>query len=183
LSFDLDNLLTAPWAPGLGITNYAWQVTDGPPHCLSIPPPTSVPGQAVFTLLPAGTTVPVECIGTWRARVTVTDDEPAPTTLTGQATAVVVMANCPGEVCIDYPTTATYQYVELADNTDVEIPYHLTSALYGDPIFDLGARLELSIFHESDPTTPVYTGQFDYGVLSVLMAGRPTADWAGYRND
>jgi len=180
LSFDLDNLLTSTYSAGLGITNYAWNVTNGPPTCPIVPTAPNGANATKIELFAAGSIVPQLCAGTYSIGVTVTDDDmPA---LSAVGSTAVVIGNCPLEVCIDYPTTANFQYVEFAENTDVIIYYHLNSAIYSNPIFARGQRVELALFHESDSTTPVYTGQFDYDVLSASLSGASVAHWHGYTN-
>lgn len=179
-SFDLDNLLHGPYRPGLGITNYAWRIINAPPLCTTLPTPPSGSSASTFELYPAGSAIPLGCHGGWILGATITDDEMPGLTAAGEE--AITIGNCPGEICLDYPTSANYKYVELADNTDVTIFYHLNSALYANPIFSGGARVELALFHESSLTLPAYTGQFDYDPLMFSLGGYPTVHWHGFTN-
>ncbi|HXD32505.1 MAG TPA: hypothetical protein VN643_15390 [Pyrinomonadaceae bacterium] len=179
-SFDLDNLLHGPYSPGLGITNYSWRIINAPALCTTLPTPPSGASANTFELYPAGTAIPLGCHGGWTVGVTITDDEMPGLTASGDE--AITIGNCVGEICIDYPTTANYKYVEFADNTDVTIYYHLNSALYANPIFSGGARAELALFHESSLTLPVYTGQFDYDPLMLSLGGYPAVHWHGFTN-
>ncbi|MEK6373547.1 MAG: hypothetical protein AABO58_12715 [Acidobacteriota bacterium] len=177
-SFDFDNLITSNYVPGLGITDYTWQLTAAPATCTSLPTPPAASNATSFQLYPAGAVIPLACQGIWGAGLTVTDDD-APA-LQGRNETVVVIYNCPGEVCIDYPTEANYKYVELVDQTDVTVYYHVNSAVYQLTYLASGLRMELALFHESDLTTPAYVGQFDYDILALATGGTPAAHWHGF---
>ncbi|MBP7112897.1 MAG: hypothetical protein KBA82_07970 [Nitrosomonas sp.] len=186
LSFDLDNLITPPHTHGcsiLGICNFHWQYLLAPSGCPSPPVPISGVGAETFQLYAAGTAIPTLCHGNYLLGVTVTDDDmPA---LTNFAQIPLSIGNCNGEICIDYPTSTNYKYVEFADHTDVTIFYHLNSALYANPLFANGVKLEMALFHDSDPnlTTPIYTGQMDFDVLSAVNMGYAAAHWHGFTNN
>ena len=180
-SFDLDNLITSPSTPGcnsLGICNFQWQYLLAPAGCQSLPVPTSGSDAATFQLYATGTLIPTLCHGSYLLGVTVTDDDIP--SLSSFAQIPLSIGNCPGEICIDYPTTANYQYVEFAESTDVTVFYHLNSALYANPLFGSGVRLEVALFHEDNLVNPVWTGQVDYDILSASYSGYAAAHWSGY---
>jgi hypothetical protein len=186
-SFDPDNLLAAPYSPGIGIARFEWQYLLAPSGCSSLPPapmPGGAAQAATFILYGQGSIVPVLCQGSYLLSVKVTDDEAPPDALSNFVAVPLSIGNCPSEICIDYPTTANYKVVQLSDNTDAFIFYHLNAALYGNPAFAKSVRLELALFHESDSTlaNPVYTGQIDYDVLAASLGGSGVAHWHGYAN-
>lgn len=179
-SFDLDNLIASPYALGLGISNFAWQYLLAPAGCQAPPAPPSGAGAATFQLFAGGSAIPTLCHGSYLLGVTVTDDDQPPLSTFTQVPLSI--GNCPGEICIDYPTSANYKYVEFAERADVTVFYHLNSALYANPLFAHGVRLELALFHESDLANPAWTGQVDYDVLSALYMGYAAANWPGFTN-
>ncbi len=187
-SFDLDNLATAPYSPGLGISRFEWQYQLAPFGCTAVPPPPA-PGNAAqaatFVLYPAGSTVPTSCQGSYLLGLLVTDDEMPPNQLSGFTTIPLSVGNCPSEICIDYPTTANYKFLQAGDSAGAFVFYHLNAALYANPAFAQSVRLEFALFHESDTALaqPVYTGQVDYDVLAASLGGYGVAHWHGYASD
>ncbi|MCE4555050.1 PKD domain-containing protein [Roseateles cellulosilyticus] len=187
-SFDLDNLATAPYSPGLGISRFEWQYQLAPFGCTAVPPPPA-PGNAAqaatFVLYPAGSTVPTACQGSYLLGLLVTDDEMPPNQLSGFTTIPLSVGNCPSEICIDYPTTANYKFLQAGDSAGAFVFYHLNAALYANPAFAQSVRLEFALFHESDTALaqPVYTGQVDYDVLAASLGGYGVAHWHGYASD
>jgi hypothetical protein len=183
-SYDPDNLISPPHSQGcsfLGICNFQWQYLLTPKDCSSLPVPISGVDAETFQLYAAGTVIPTLCHGSYLFGVTVTDDDmPA---LTNYMQVPLSIGNCNGEICIDYPTSTNYKYVEFADRTDITIFYHLNSALYANPLFAHGVKLEMALFHESDLSTPVYTGQADYDILSAVYMGYAAAHWHGFTNN
>lgn len=175
-SHDIDNILAGE-EPTEGI-DYQWSILQKPTGCIPPDPPSEL---AEYTLYLAGEKVESACHGFWEIELTVTDnDSPA---LTGSAQARVVIGNCPQDLCIDYPTTANPQYVEFTKDTDILICYHLDSALYDydyeDDAFSHGMFAMLEIFHESDPTIPVYTS-FEPNPLASDKGGFLVFQWYGY---
>lgn len=124
------------------------------------------------------------CHGSYLLEVKVTDDD-VPDAMSDSAQVGLSIGNCDFEICIDYPTTANFLYLQAGDSSDATIFFHLNSVLYANPAYAWGVRLELALFHESDIglTHPVYTGQFDYDVLSASLTGLGVARWHGYTND
>lgn len=178
-SFDIDNLLSAPYSPGLGITNYAWSLSSAPPLCTSLPALASGPSATSVDLYTAGTVVPPECHGAYTVNLTVTDDD-APIHKTNTASAVAIVGNCPGNICIDYPTHGNHQNVTFSDQTDVVIYYHLNSALYALASYASGLRLQLSITPELDPIHPFYSDAWDVDLLPNNQGGVLAIHWHGY---
>ncbi len=174
-SFDLDNLLNPPFGPGAGIINYQWTVLQAPAGCV---PPVFSAGP-VQTLFAAGSVVPPACQGFWRIQLTVTDDDtPAKT---DNEEANVIIGNCPQPICVDYPTHFNPQFVPFVENTDILVYYHLDSTLYDNPAFQSGLFTVLQVFHEDDPTTPVFTS-IDSNVLGSNKGGNLIFNWNGYSN-
>jgi hypothetical protein len=172
-SYDPDNAASGATGPGVGITDYEWLITP-PPWCAE---PMTQGGSSSVTLYQAGSAVPAECQGTWRVRLTVTDDDqPAQT---GAAETEVVIGNCAGALCIDAPTTAAPAVVPAVNQTDVTVLYHIDSALYDDPAFMFGMITELSLKHELDPSHAVAT-QLDPNVLPTSRGGLLAFNWNGY---
>ena len=175
-SFDLDNLLAPdPFGPGVGITNYQWNVVEAPTGCTAPVIPAG-PNQNLFA---AGSIVQPACQGFWRIQLIVTDDDnPAKT---DKAETTVIIGNCPQAICIDYPTHFNPQFVEFVEGTDILVYYHLDSTLYDNPGFQSGMFISLEIFHESDPDTPVFTSM-DANVLATNKGGNLIFNWNGYSN-
>ena len=187
-SFDLDNLVAAPYSPGIGISRFEWQYLLAPLGCNALPPPPTPGGAALaatFTLYPQGSTVPPLCQGSYLLGLLVTDDEAPPNQLSSFVSIALSVGNCPSEICIDYPTTANYKFVQAGDGAGAFIFYHLNAALYANPAFARAVRLEFAIFHESDATlsNPVYAGLVDYDVLAASLGGYGVAHWHGYATD
>jgi hypothetical protein len=179
-SFDPDNvLLGETLGPGLGITDYSWSITEAPVGCVAPDLPTlpSGPAQTNAILFPAGTVVPPSCQGSYRVQLTVTDDDGTPRQ--GTATATVIVGNCFGDLCVDYPTTLYPEFVIFSEDTDVLIYYHLNSLLYDDPVFASGMFTQLRIFHEDDLSTPVFTA-YDPNVLASDKGSFLVFHWDGY---
>lgn len=174
-SLDIDNLISGDPMPG--ITDYTWSYVSGPPGCMTAPTPPSGAGATSFTLYHNGDFVPPECQGYWKIGLTVTDDDSTPKTATAET--FVIIGNCDTILCIDYPTTAIPALVDFADDTDILIYYRLDSAAYDDLLFSAGVFTRLSIYHESDLTTPVYT-DFDPNVLATNKGGNLVFHWNGY---
>ena len=191
-SFDMDNLLAEDldWpTPGLGIDYYQWEILQSPSGCNPGSPnwpwPVDPSGEEADTtnLYNAGDNIDPGCQGFWKIGLTVTDDED----MTGSAGTEVIIGNCPQPLCIDSPTNLNPEYVEFTEYTDIFIHYHLDSSLYmetdpnGDMIFAAGMFTMLEIFHQSDPTTPVYTS-LDPNVLGSDKGRRLVFQWNGYTN-
>lgn len=177
-SFDPDDLLSESYIPGLGITNYRWVVVNMPPLCSVVPTLPAGLSSCLAALFTSGSTISPECQGGWLIGLEVTDNEAN----TDVALSLVLIGNCPDQLCIDYPTTDNYEYVEFTEETDIVIYYHLDSLLYDNLAFADGMRLELAIFHEDDPVTPVYNTHYDYDLLPTDKGGFLTFHWHGYTN-
>lgn len=179
-SFDLDNLLTADYAPGLGITDYAWNVFSLPPGCGLVPAAAAGAMAVKAALYMAGSLIPSACQGAYKAELTVKDDDmPAMEHL---AFGLLLVGNCPGALCIDYPTTVSPYRVKFSDKTDVTIYFHLNSALYADPLFTRGLRLRLDLFDQYDPVIPAFSNAWDLDMLPADRGGVLTLHWSGYDN-
>lgn len=178
LSFDPDNLLDESYSPGLGIDSYEWSVIMGPSGCGVPHTLVEGPGPCAAVLFPAGSVLPPECQGVWMPALEVRDDEGN----FGCGAGFVFIGNCPDHLCIDYPTTENYAYVEFTDETDIIIYYHLDTFVYSNPAFDEGMRLELKIFHDDDLINPAYSAHFDYDLLPTDRGGFLTFHWHGYTN-
>ena len=176
LSFDPDNLLHESYAPGLGIDSFSWSLLGWPSGCEV---PHTLTDTCLTQLFPATSLLPPDCQGVWLPGLTVEDDE----SRFGYSAGLVFIGNCADHLCIDYPTTDNYEYVEFTDKTDITIYYHLDTSVYSDPAFDAGMRLELRIYHEDDPGTPAYSAHYDYDVLPTDRGGFLTFHWHGYTND
>lgn len=172
-SFDPDNLLAGGLGPGAGITAWNWTVAEAPPGCT---PPAIGASASTATLYAASAVVPLACFGHWRLALTVTDDDtPA---LTGTATVDLLLGNCPGAVCIDYPTAATPQLVEFTDATDVTIFYHLDAGVYASASLISGLFAQLEILRESDPLP--FWADVDPNPLATSLGGFTVFHWNGY---
>ena len=173
-SFDPDNLLVGqPFGPGLGIADWAWAVANGPSTC---PVPTF--GNSPLALMfAAGTLIPPGCFGWWQLALQVTDDDPTPRQ--AFATQWLVLSDCPALICIDAPTTSQPEVVEFSDKTDVFIAYHLDSGLYDRPECSQGCYAELEIFHESNPTVPVFHA-YEPNPLGTDLGGQHFFNWNGF---
>jgi hypothetical protein len=180
-SFDLDNTLNEPEAPGLGITDYTWSLVTTPPTCTNPPSPPSGFFATTFTLGAAGFAVAGACQGVYGVGLTVTDDDtPTPKQATG--TSIVRIGNCAGDVCIDYPTELAPEFVTFTNKTDVTIQYHLNSILYDDPAFAAGLRLHQQIFHEDDLVTPAFDKAWDVDLLPSDKGASLALHWSGFDN-
>jgi hypothetical protein len=179
-SFDLDNLIGHPYAPGLGITNYDWSVFLGPPGC-SLPNLPSGSSATAATLFAAGSLIAPSCQGFYTIALSVTDDD-TPTAKTSIGTTSVIIGNCTGAVCIDSPTQVAPDFVLFSDKTDVIVYYHLNSALYDLPIFAAGLRIRMDIFHESDLVNPAYSKDWDVDLLPTDKGGFLVVHWPGFTN-
>ncbi len=159
LSFDIDEVLrTGTYFPGIGISRFDWLHFYSPPGC-----PSATFASAPTALLHAGgVVVPRPCYGLHMLQLTVTDHDAAPKT--GIAVGGVILGSCPTAICIDAPTTDAPYHVQYTKNTDVLIYYHVDDSLYEDYFFSTGLYVRLEIFHESDPTTPIYVAA-DVNVL------------------
>jgi hypothetical protein len=176
-SFDLDNVLIGdPLVPGVGITDYAWNTLTAPTGCTP-PALPSGPASDTFNLYNAGDLVDSGCHGHWEIGLTVTDDDSTPKTADAQTS--IIIGNCPGLLCIDYPTTLDPQYVEFTEDTDILIYYHMDSALYDEAVFASGLFAYLEIFHQDDLATPVYTST-DPNLLATNKGGILVFQWNGY---
>lgn len=180
-SFDLDNIFTQPATPGLGITNYAWSLAQAPAGCGSLPVLGSGPTATHGFLYPGGLILPGACQGVYNVALTVTDDD-LPTARTDTATSLVLIGNCPGDLCIDNPTTLFPEQVRFSNYTDVVIYYHLNSVLYDVPAFAFGLRAWLQIFHEDNLLVPAYDKTFDLDMLPSNRGGALAMHWSGYDN-
>ena len=132
-SFDPDNLVLTPYAPGLGITAYDWRYLLAPPGCAPLPTPPAGATASTFVLYAPGSTVPPLCQGSYLLGVAVTDDEVPPNELTNFVSVPLSIGNCPSAICIDYPTTRNFKYLQSSSNADALIYYHLNAALYAEP--------------------------------------------------
>jgi hypothetical protein len=176
-SFDRDNLLDGtPLGAGLGITRYEWEILQAPPGCTP-PALPSGPAAHTFTLYAGSHVVEPPCQGIWRLQLTVTDDDPSP--LTDFAETLVGIGNCPAPLCIDHPTQARPHLVEFPPQTDIPILYHLDSTVYDSPLLAAGGlAVRLALFHEHQPTMPVYVSP-DTNVLPSNRGGQPSFQWNG----
>ncbi|QSQ20951.1 hypothetical protein JY651_37890 [Pyxidicoccus parkwayensis] len=161
-SMDPDNTYDGtPASSGLGISNYEWVVT--PPVGCSFPAPPNGPQAKSVLLFEAGTTVPAACQGRWTAQLTVTDDNPEP--LKSVATLQFAIGNCAALACLDAPVPGNEKVLQEDDELGVLVALHLDSALYDDPVFALGTRVEMSIVASGSSTvvysttTPILTQQ------------------------
>ena len=177
-SFDLDNVLAGDIIrPGVGISDYSWKVVQSPAGC-SVPILPSGSGAHTINIYNAGDIIDPKCQGIMVLELTVTDDDtPAKK---GSAKTMVIIGNCPGDLCIDYPTTINPFYIEFAENTDIEILYHLNSIIYDDPVFQYGLISMLEIFYETE-SSPVFTS-YDFNILSSDKGGFLVYHWNGYTN-
>jgi hypothetical protein len=180
-SFDPDNLLHGPYSPGLGITSYAWSIPLGPPLCGAIPSLPSGATATTATLFSAGTLVDPTCQGGYIVALTLTDDDVTPRTRTG--TALALIGNCAGNICIDAPTQAMPQYVTSSNRTDVLVYYHLNSALYAVAQYQYGLRVEMIVTPQLDPMHPFFTAAWDVDLLPSDQGGVLIAHWKGFGDD
>ncbi len=179
-SFDLDNILAGDvLAPGLGITNYNWSYVSVPPGCTP-PALPSAGSTSTFNLFTNGQFVTPECLGTYVINLEVTDDDATARTANGQTS--VTIYNCPTSLCIVYPTNFVPEFIEFNENTNVLIYYNLNSIIYDEPAFLSGLVAKLELFHESDPTTPVYT-DYDPNLLGSDKGGVLAFHWDGFFDD
>ncbi len=181
-SFDLDNLLNSPPALGLGITDYHWDYLSWPTGCSNPPDLADGPSATRATLFAAGSLVAPGCQGVYNVRLTVTDDD-TPTAKKNTGSTTVMIGNCPGAICIDYPTGPTPQFIKFSNRTDALIYYHLNSLLYNQPVFASGLRLRMDIFHEGNLVTPVYNRAWDIDLLPSDRGGVLVAHWSGFLNN
>jgi hypothetical protein len=172
-SFDPDNFLSSPITAG--ISHYNWTITQSPPGCILVP---SLGTASSATLFTAGTFIDPTCQGLWKIALTVTDDDALPKTNDPVAESIVVIGNCPGNLCIDYPTTLNSQIIPFSDATDVMIYFHLNSVLYADPLALLGTFARVEIFHEGD-VAPFFTDT-DPNLFATDLGGYLVFHWNGY---
>jgi hypothetical protein len=178
-SFDPDNLLQEDYAPGLGITDYRWTLVNAPRGCPSPPVLAGGPDARRATLFAAGTIVPAECLGVYEIDLEVTDDDPEEASSNVQAT--VIVGNCAGAICIERPTTAFPSFFKTSDRTDVVIAFHVNAALYQEPQFHNGLRVQLKVFGEQAAAPPVFDLSWDVDILAATN-GANEIHWPGFDN-
>ncbi|MFK7939096.1 MAG: protein-arginine deiminase family protein [Roseovarius sp.] len=171
-SWDLDNLLLGEdFGPGVGITNFLWEVVSAPAGCTGHT--TSAFGPE-FALFPAGATIDPLCGGRWLVELIVTDDDQPPEF--GVGTAMLEIGNCPQLLCIDYPNTEYPQTFD-AQPMDVVVYYHLNSLIYDQPGAVEGVMAELDIL-PAGTSTPVRTIR-EPSPLPPQRNSFPTFHWDG----
>lgn len=173
LSFDPDNFLSS--TPSLGVTRYTWNITDAPPGCILAPVLGTASTAILFT---AGTPIDPLCQGLWKVALTVTDDDAIPKE-SDIKEAVIIIGNCPANLCVDYPTTSNPQTVQFSSATDVLIYFHLNSVLYTLPASLAGTIARIQIFHQADLTAPFYSFD-DPNLFATDLGGRLVFHWNGF---
>jgi hypothetical protein len=169
-SFDLDNLIGSQPLPG--ITAYAWSPLLSSSTCARFAPTT---GRLV-TLFANATLIPPDCFGYFLLLLSVTDDDiPA---RTGTNLQEVTISDCANTICIDSPTTVNPRTIELSDVTDIEITYHVNSALYGTPFCLLGCYARIEIFPVASPATIVFTAE-EANPMPVMRGVITSFNWDG----
>lgn len=176
-SFDLDNLLDGEsFAPGLGITSYAWTPAIAPSCPLAVP----ASGAVVPLFADPSVPVPASCEGYYVYGLVVTDDDPSPKT--GSASQTLIITACPDLVCIENPTEIHPIEIPFSDQTDVEIQYKVDASLYTLAGCALGCTAGLEIFHASDSLVPAFTA-FEYNPQPTGIGATPVFKWNGYVSD
>ena len=177
-SFDLDNLLIGDtFGPGMGITSYAWLPLIAPSGCAAATP-FATPGGVIFGPGPA--VVPPDCEGVYQYSLTVTDDDATPKTDT--ATQSIFITGCPDIVCIEDPTFEMPAEFAFSDQTDVEFLYKIDQTLYELAGCVLGCAAELSVFHEDDLLTPVFSAT-EFNPEPTSLGYSPVFKWNGFVRD
>lgn len=170
LSFDPDILYGADPIPAdAGIEHFDWDV-DAPAGCSG----QTFGDEPTITPFSAGDVVPPECLGTWTVQLTVTDADGD----TGSDETQIILGNCAGDVCIDFPTTATPARVGVGGVMDIDIYYHVDPTVY--EAYPWGFYVRLDIVPSSGGDS-VYTA-YDPAAWASGPGSIPTFYWSGYAN-
>jgi hypothetical protein len=174
-TYDPDN--GSSGGSGQGIDEYAWRVTT-PEGCAKSPTVPSGSSAATLTVFPAGTILEQSCLGVYVVVVDVTDDDTPAQQATGSTEFRI--GNCPGAVCIDFPTAAAPAYVKFSEKTDVIVRYRLNSLLYDQQAFVSGLQARLLVFREPERSIPFFSRTWDVNPLPSDAGGALSLHWSGY---